>query len=54
MAAVSRGYYAAFHVARQFMEDLGFLIPRGDQAHAYLWFGCPIVPIPSFNSPVRI
>ena len=34
---VSRGYYAAFHVAKQFMEDLGFLIPRGDQAHAYLW-----------------
>jgi uncharacterized protein (UPF0332 family) len=36
-SAVSRGYYAAFHVAKQFMEDLGFLIPRGDQAHAYLW-----------------
>jgi uncharacterized protein (UPF0332 family) len=36
-SAVSRAYYAAFHVARQFMEDLGFLVPRGDQAHAYLW-----------------
>jgi len=36
-SAVSRAYYGVFHVARQFMEDLGFLVPRGDQAHAYLW-----------------
>ncbi|HXG09006.1 MAG TPA: HEPN domain-containing protein [Gemmataceae bacterium] len=36
-SAVSRAYYAAFHVARQMMEDLGFTVPRGDRAHAYLW-----------------
>ncbi len=36
-SAVSRAYYAAFHVARQLLEDLGFRVPYGDQAHAYLW-----------------
>lgn len=35
--AVSRAYYAAFHVARQLLEDLGFRTPRADRAHAYLW-----------------
>lgn len=35
--AVSRAYYAAFHVARQLLEDLGFTVPRGDRAHGYLW-----------------
>jgi uncharacterized protein (UPF0332 family) len=36
-SALSRAYYAAFHVARLLLEDLGFTIPRADQAHAYLW-----------------
>lgn len=36
-SAVSRAYYAAFHEARQLLSDLGFQVPRGDQAHAYLW-----------------
>ena len=36
-SAVSRAYYAAFHAARQLLRDLGFRVPRGDQAHAYLW-----------------
>ena len=36
-SAISRAYYAAFHAARQFMEDLGFVVPRGERAHAYLW-----------------
>lgn len=36
-SAVSRAYYAAFHVARQLLEDLGFTVPRADRAHAYLW-----------------
>jgi uncharacterized protein (UPF0332 family) len=36
-SAVSRAYYAAFHAARQLFRDLGFRVPRGDQAHAYLW-----------------
>src|SRR6266436_1986042 len=36
-SAVSRAYYAAFHVARELLEDLGFVVPQGDRAHAYLW-----------------
>ena len=36
-SAVSRAYYAAFHQARQLLRDVGFRVPRGDQAHAYLW-----------------
>jgi hypothetical protein len=36
-SAVSRAYYAAFHVARQLLEDLGFRVPYADRAHAYLW-----------------
>ena len=36
-SAVSRAYYAAFHVARHLLEGLGFAVPRADRAHAYLW-----------------
>jgi uncharacterized protein (UPF0332 family) len=36
-SAVSRAYYAAFHVARDLLSDLGFAVPRGPQAHSYLW-----------------
>jgi hypothetical protein len=36
-SAVSRAYYAAFHVARQLMEDLKFAVPRADRAHSHLW-----------------
>jgi uncharacterized protein (UPF0332 family) len=36
-SAVSRGYYAAFHVARLLLEDLGFTVPRADRAHGYRW-----------------
>jgi len=36
--AISRAYYAAFHVARQLLADLGFAIPRADRAHQYLVF----------------
>jgi uncharacterized protein (UPF0332 family) len=35
-AAVSRAYYAAFHVARQLLADLRFNVPRADRAHQYL------------------
>jgi uncharacterized protein (UPF0332 family) len=35
--AVSRAYYAAFHIARDFLEDLRFRVPKSDRAHAYLW-----------------
>jgi uncharacterized protein (UPF0332 family) len=36
-SAVSRAYYAAFHVARELLEDIGFVVARADRAHAYLW-----------------
>ena len=36
-SAVSRAYYAAFHVARDLLISCGFAAPRGEQAHAYLW-----------------
>src|SRR5688572_21477559 len=35
--AVSRAYYAAFHVARDLLTDLGFTPPRADRAHEYLY-----------------
>ena len=35
-ASVSRAYDAAFHEARTFLRQLGFHVPRGDMAHAYL------------------
>jgi uncharacterized protein (UPF0332 family) len=34
--AVSRAYYAAFHVARDLFEGLGFRVPHADLAHKYL------------------
>jgi len=36
-SASSRAYYAAFHVARRLLLDLGFRVPRADKAHGYLW-----------------
>ena len=36
--AVSRAYYATFHVARQLLADLNFTVPRADRAHQYLVF----------------
>src|SRR5207244_3604565 len=36
-SAVSRAYYAAFHVGCELLRDLGFIVPRADRAHAYLW-----------------
>lgn len=36
--AVSRAYYAVFHVARELMEDLGFAVPRADAAHKHMAF----------------
>ena len=36
-SAVSRAYYAAFHVAKQLLEDLGFAVPRADRAHGHVW-----------------
>ena len=36
-SAVSRAYYAAFHVACQLFQGFGFTVPNADRAHAYLW-----------------
>lgn len=36
-SAISRGYYAAFHIARLLLQDLGFTVPQADRAHGYLW-----------------
>ena len=36
--AVSRAYYAVFHVARHLLSDLKFTVPRADRAHQYLVF----------------
>ena len=35
--AVSRAYYAAFHVARELFLSLGFRVPQAERAHSYLW-----------------
>jgi uncharacterized protein (UPF0332 family) len=35
-SAVSRAYYAAFHVARQLLVRCGFVVPRAERAHAYV------------------
>src|SRR5258708_39719909 len=36
-SACSRGYYAAFHLARQLLLGLNFRVPQADRAHGYLW-----------------
>ncbi len=36
-SAVSRAYYAAFHVARDLLAALRFRTPRADRAHNYLY-----------------
>jgi uncharacterized protein (UPF0332 family) len=35
-SSISRSYYAAFHVARELLEDLKFAVPRAERAHVYL------------------
>lgn len=36
-SAISQAYYAAFHVARGLLLHCQFAVPRGEQAHGYLW-----------------
>jgi uncharacterized protein (UPF0332 family) len=36
-SAVSRAYYAAFHVATEFLQRCGFAVPQGEPTHGYLW-----------------
>jgi uncharacterized protein (UPF0332 family) len=35
-SAISRAYYAAFHVGRELLENLGFTVPHADRAHIYV------------------
>ena len=35
--SISRAYYAAFHECRTALTSFGFVIPRADLAHAFLW-----------------
>src|SRR5208337_4398264 len=35
-SALSRAYYAAFHVARDLLESMGFAVPKADAAHKHL------------------
>lgn len=37
-AAISRAYYAVFHIARRLFVDLSFVVPRADRSHQYLVF----------------
>jgi uncharacterized protein (UPF0332 family) len=36
-SAASRAYYAAFHAGRELLRQCGFVVPRADTAHAYVW-----------------
>src|SRR5947208_5571432 len=36
-SGTSRAYYAAFHVARELLSDLGFVVPRAERSHGYVW-----------------
>jgi uncharacterized protein (UPF0332 family) len=36
-SAVSRAYYAAFHVACILLRQCSFAVPQADRAHSYLW-----------------
>jgi hypothetical protein len=36
-SAVSRAYYAAFHVACRLFRRAGFIVPGAERAHGYLW-----------------
>jgi uncharacterized protein (UPF0332 family) len=47
-SAVSRAYYAAFHAVRDVLKALGFVVPRADRAHEYLYRrlnNCGVAPI---------
>jgi hypothetical protein len=55
-SAVSRAYYAAFHVARQLLTDLGFRVPFADRAHDYLWLrlqNCGEAPVETAGAELK-
>lgn len=35
-SAVSRAYYAAFHLGRNILANAGFAVPTGPQSHGYV------------------
>jgi uncharacterized protein (UPF0332 family) len=37
-SAISRGYYAAFHFAKNLVEELGFKLPKDAAAHDKLFY----------------
>lgn len=49
-SASSRGYYAAFHVARQLLLNLGFRVPLADRAHGYLWLRLSNAGVPDVRN----
>lgn len=52
-SAVSRAYYAAFHVARELLAGLNFTVPRADRAHQYLVFRLSNAGEPTVESAGR-
>lgn len=36
-SAVSRAYYAAFHVGQRLLRQCGFHVPQAEHAHGYVW-----------------
>jgi uncharacterized protein (UPF0332 family) len=36
-SALSRAYYAAFHVGLELLTACGFVVPARDRAHAFVW-----------------
>jgi uncharacterized protein (UPF0332 family) len=53
-SATSRGYYAAFHVARRLLLALGFRVPRADRAHGYLWLRLSNAGVPQVQTAGRL
>lgn len=35
-SAISRSYYAAYHVGGEFLEDIGFVVPQNPEGHKYV------------------
>ena len=52
--AVSRAYYAAFHVARRLFADLNFTVPRADRAISISCFDYVTAASPTWNNPDAI
>ncbi len=53
-SACSRGYYAAFHVARRLLLGLGFRVPRADRAHGHFWLRLSNAGVPAVQRAGRL